>query len=249
MMTPEQTDFRVGVIKPVECIKEGWALIKDEYWLFLGISFVGLLIGCAAWVFLLGPMMVGIFLCLFQKQRGQPFDFAVLFKGFDYFGQSLIVALIKAIPMFLVMVPYFIFFFGAMMASMPRGGQLRPEEASQLVFSMLGIELVFYLVIIVVSILVEIFFMFAFPLIADRGLSGLDAIKLSAKAGKANLGGVLGLVFLNVLLATLGGFLCCVGGYLYLPIAFAAQVVAYRRVFPDTSQTFASPPPPPASWA
>lgn len=249
MMTPEQSDFRVGVIKPVECIKEGWALIKDEYWLFLGISLVGFLIGMAGGIFLIGAMMVGIFLCLFQKQRGRPFDFGVLFKGFDYFVPSLIVALIKSIPMFLVTVPYLIFFFGAMMASMPRGGQLSPDEMRQLVFSMFGIELVFYLIIIVVSILVEIFFLFAFPLIADRGLSGLDAIKLSAKAGKANVGGILGLMVLNALLGMLGLFVCFVGAYLFLPIAFAAQAVAYRRVFPETSQTVASPPPPPASWA
>ena len=68
-MTPEQTDFRVGVIKPVECIKEGWALIKDQYWLFFGISIVGILIGGAVPIVLIGPMMAGIFLCLFQRQR------------------------------------------------------------------------------------------------------------------------------------------------------------------------------------
>ncbi len=46
-MTPEQSDFRVGVIKPVECIKEGWALIKDQYWLFFGLTIVTMLLGGA----------------------------------------------------------------------------------------------------------------------------------------------------------------------------------------------------------
>ncbi len=36
-------EFNTGVIRPVECMKEGWELIKDEYWLFLGITFVGML--------------------------------------------------------------------------------------------------------------------------------------------------------------------------------------------------------------
>src|ERR1043166_1151604 len=97
-MTPEDTDFRTGVIKPVECIKEGWALIKDQYWLFFGISLVGILIGGAVPIVLMGPMMVGIFFCLFQKQRRQPVEFGTLFKGFDDFVQSLIVALIKLVP-------------------------------------------------------------------------------------------------------------------------------------------------------
>jgi hypothetical protein len=40
-MTPNPTEFRRGAIAPMECIKEGWALIKDQYWLFLGIRFAG----------------------------------------------------------------------------------------------------------------------------------------------------------------------------------------------------------------
>ena len=70
-MTPEQSEFRTGVIKPVECLKDGWALIKDQYWLFFGISLVGILIGGTVPVVLMGPMMVGIFLCLLQRQRQQ----------------------------------------------------------------------------------------------------------------------------------------------------------------------------------
>src|SRR2546423_6154602 len=113
-MNADLSEFRRGVIAPVECIKEGWALIKDEYWLFFGISLIGLLIGKAGWIILLGPMMAGIFFFLFQRQRGQPVEIGLLFKGFDYFVPSLIVALLKAIPMFLVMVPYFIIWFSLM---------------------------------------------------------------------------------------------------------------------------------------
>ncbi len=39
------TEFRTGVIKPVECVKEGWELIKSEYWLLFAITLVGALIG------------------------------------------------------------------------------------------------------------------------------------------------------------------------------------------------------------
>ena len=46
-MTPNPTEFNRGVISPMECIKEGWALIKDQYWLFFGITLVGMLIGGA----------------------------------------------------------------------------------------------------------------------------------------------------------------------------------------------------------
>src|SRR5262249_37595905 len=61
-MTPEQTDFRVGVVKPIECIQEGYALIKDQYWLFMGIALVAILIGGAVPIVLMGPMMVGLYI-------------------------------------------------------------------------------------------------------------------------------------------------------------------------------------------
>jgi len=248
-MTPNPTEFNRGVISPTECIKEGWALIKDEYWLFFGIALVGLLIGGLVPVVLLGPMMVGVFLCLQQRQRNQPVEFGLLFKGFDLFVPGLIVAVLKMIPIFILLIPYYIFVF-SMMAAMPRGPRPSTEESQQFVFAFLGAELLFLLVIMIVSILVEIFFMFAFPLVADRKMPGLDAVKLSFRAGRANIGGVLGLMLLNGLFTFLGLLACGVGVYFYLPVAIASQAVAYRRVFPDMGQ-FGQypPPPPPQSWA
>jgi uncharacterized membrane protein len=248
MMNPDASDFNSGVVAPVECLKEGWALIKDRYWLFLGIALVGILIGSAFAIVLMGPMMCGIFLCLFQRQRGEQVEFGTLFKGFDYFVPGLVAQLIKAIPMIVLMVPFYIVMVGVMMTSMPRG-QVRPEDASGFMATFFGFELVFFLVVIVVSILIEVFFLFAFPLVVDRKLSGLDAAKLSFRACKANFGGVLGLLLLNALLVLVGVLCCFVGAYFVLPISYASHAVAYRRVFPELSQTFPSPPPPPASWA
>jgi uncharacterized membrane protein len=108
---------------------------------------------------------------------------------------------------------------------------------------------VFILVMIAVGIAVNIFFMFAFPLIADRGLSGLEAVKLSIKAGKANFGGILGLLLLNAGIGLLGVLACYVGVFFIMPISLASYAVAYRRVFPSISQNFVSPPPPPGNWA
>ncbi len=248
-MNADLSEFRRGVVAPVECIKEGCALIKDQYWLFLGISLVGILIGGAVPIVLLGPMMVGIFLCLLQRQRGEPVEFGTLFKGFEQFVPGLVVAAFKMIPIFIILVPYYIFLFAMMATSMPRGRNPSPADSQAFVLSFFGVEMVFFVVIMVVSLLVEIFFMFAFPLIADRKLSGLDAVKLSFRAGKANMGGIIILILLNGLLALVGVLCCIIGVYFYLPIAFASQVVAYRRVFPDIGQTFPSPPPPPANWA
>lgn len=247
-MSQNLTDFNRGVIKPVECLKEGWELIKDQYWLFLGITLVGILIGGAVPIVLLGPMMVGIFLCLFKKQERQPVEFGELFKGFDYFVQGLIVAVIKVVPIVILLVPFYIIMFAVMMTTMPRD-HASQGEFRMFVFTLFGFEMVFALVLMIVGILIETFFMFAFPLVADRKLSGLEAVKLSMKAGKANFVGILGLLLLNAVLGIVGVLCCIVGVYFYLPVAFASYAVAYRRVFPEIPQRFAPPPPPPASWA
>jgi uncharacterized membrane protein len=251
-MNADFVEFRRGVVAPMECIKEGWALIKEEYWLFFGITIVGCLLAgimsIISVIFLMGPMMVGIFLCLQQRQRNQPVEFGLLFKGFDQFVAGLIATVLKMIPIFIMLIPYYIFLFGMMAFTMPRDHDPSPDEARAFMMSFFGVEIVFGLGIMIVSILIEIFFMLAYPLIADKKMSGLEAVKLSFRAGKANFGGILGLLLLNGLFGIVGVLCCIIGVYFYLPVAFAAQAVAYRRIFPDTGTTFPSPPPPPGDW-
>lgn len=38
-------NFNKNAVRPIVCLREGWQLIKDQYWLFLGICLVGTLIG------------------------------------------------------------------------------------------------------------------------------------------------------------------------------------------------------------
>jgi uncharacterized membrane protein len=243
-------DFERGVIRPVACLKGGWALIKDQYWLFLGIILVGVIIMSAVPFVLIGPMMVGMYLCLFRRMRGEPVEFGDLFKGFDSFIQGLIAAAIQMVPIIVVMVPLYLIFLAVMFTSMPRSGRtMDPSEGSAFVFRIIGLELVFFVIIMAMSVVVGIFFMFAFPLIADRKLSGLDAVKTSVKAGMANFGGILGLLLLVAGLGTVGALCCYVGAIFIMPISFASYAVAYRAVFPELPQNLAMPPPPPANWA
>jgi uncharacterized membrane protein len=248
-MNQNFAEFRRGVISPMECIKEGWALIRHQYWLYFGISIVGLLIGGAVPIVLMGPMMVGIFMCFQQRQRNQPVELGTLFKGFELFVQGLVVTVLKMIPVLLLLIPYYVFLIGMMATAMPHEDHPSPEAMQRFFFSFFGVEMVFFVTIMAVSILIEIFFMLAYPLVADRRMSGLDAMKLSFRAGKANFGGMLGLMLLNALFGFVGLLCCVVGLYFYLPIAFASQAVAYRRIFPDLGSPLRSPPPPPGNWA
>src|SRR5207244_10267747 len=124
-------------------------------------------IGGVVPIVLLGPMMVGVFLCLLQRQRNQPVEFVTLFKGFELFVQGLVVTVLKMIPVLVLLIPYYIFLIGIMATTMPREQNPTPEAMRQFLGSFFGFEIVFFVVIMVVSILIEIFFMLAYPLVAD----------------------------------------------------------------------------------
>ena len=243
-MNPNPIEFRSGVIAPVECIKEGWQLIKDRYWLFLGITIVAMIVGGAVPVVIIGPMMCGLYMCLFAKMRGEPVEFGMLFKGFDYFTQGLVAAAIQTLPVILILAVGQVIFVAFTMISLPtrRGDPMPPQF-------FIGLTL-FVLFAMIVSLAIHSVFLFAYPLIVDRNLSGLDAIKVSYRAALANFGGIVGLILLISGMGILGVLACYVGAFLVMPISFAAYAVAYRRVFPENSSVGrAAPPPPPGSWA
>src|SRR6266850_5600483 len=105
-------EFRRNAVEPMECIRAGWNLIRNQYWLFVGMTAVGVMIGSVVPLgLLMGPMMCGLYLAQLQTRRGQPIEFGILFKGFDFFGDSLIATLLHMIPAIVIIVPaYFIFF-------------------------------------------------------------------------------------------------------------------------------------------
>ena len=249
MMTPE-IPFQRNAVDPIQCIKDGWALIKDQYWLFVGMCLVALLIGSAVPLgILLGPMMCGIYLTFFKRRRGEPIEFGTLFKGFDYFGPSVVATLLHILPILAIIIPAYIFFYvSIIVTSVATQGQ-EPNPAAMLgMFAMFGI---FWLVAFFIIIIISIGFTFAYPLIVDRKMQGFDAVKLSFKAAMANFWRLLGMSIVTGLLSLIGIMFCYVGLFLVLPIAYGSIAAAYERVFglSDPSQFPSNLPPPPPSFA
>jgi len=243
-----EIEFKRNAVQPVECIKAGWDLIRSQYWLFVGITLVGLLIGSLVPLgILMGPMMCGIYLALFQTRRGQPIEFGLLFKGFDFFGDAVVAALLHMIPMMVIIIPTYIFFYVGMFAMIGLSSQSgEPNPGALLGF--FGIFGVLWLVIVVLLIVLSVVFIFAYPLIVERRLSGLNAVKLSIRAAFANFWRLLGMLLLTGLLSFAGIFLCFVGVYLVMPIGFAAIAAAYEQVF-GLGEVRPNLPPPPPSFA
>ena len=94
--------FRSGVIKPIECFREGWEAIKPHYWILFAISVVGLMIGGATMYVLLGAMICGVFYCFLQVCDGVEPKFEDLFKGFGFWLPSLLVLAVIILPTMIV---------------------------------------------------------------------------------------------------------------------------------------------------
>ena len=248
MATPTfpQVSFNRNAVSPIECIKGGWNLIKNQYWLILGMCIVGWMIAAAVPLgILMGPMMCGLFLTFFKMRRGEPIEFGTLFKGFDYIGQSIIATLLHVIPIMCIFIPaYILFYVFFLVAMVTQGGQ---DSNGFALLAVVVIYALFWLAVMAVVMFISIGFMFVYPLIVDRGLGGFDAVKLSFRAAMGNFWGLFGLIFLNFLLSVGGLLLCMVGVYFVLPISYSAIATAYEQVFGLREVIVApnTPPPPP----
>ncbi|MCM3906432.1 MAG: hypothetical protein ND866_32495 [Pyrinomonadaceae bacterium] len=239
------TPFKRGVVEPMYCLKTGWGLLKGQYWLFVGMALVAFLLGSLVpFGIVMGPMMCGIYMALFRRRRGELVEFGILFKGFDYFGESVVATLIHYVPMVMIIIPFYIVLYGGMFLIMPRQG--RETDPSNLI-AFFAVLAVLGLIMMVLIVIISVIFTFSYPLIVDRKLSGIDAVKLSAKAALANFWPLLGLLLLNGLIGFGGLLICYVGIFLALPITFAAISVAYEQVFGlGEVQGPILPPPPPS---
>jgi uncharacterized membrane protein len=238
-------EFETGVIKPVECFKEGWELIKDQYWLFFGITIVGMLLaGMIPLAIGLGAMYCGIYYTMLKKMNREPVEFGDLFKGFSWFVPALIATLIFIIPIFIFNIITIFSTFGIMGSMIGRNGQLN-EAAIPLLYGVLLVEGVIFAIVISC---IHAFIMFTYPLIVERNLSGLDSFKLSARAAWANLSGVVGLILCQFAIGFVGYLACGIGLYFVLPIMFAGVLVAYRKVFPLSNQEMFNNPPSPSAY-
>ena len=231
-MTEPQTTFQRVPIRPVDCLSESWNLLSGQYWVFFAICLVGMLIQSFVPLNILtGPMLCGIFLAWFALVRGETITFEMLFKGFDYFVPSLIASLILVAVVLVVMIPCYVLLFAGI-ALGAAAGQETPEIMG---IAVLLSSSIFLLVILTVMTVIMTLYLFVFPLIVDRKLKAIPAMKTSAAAAWANLGGVLGLLALTSLIATVASFFCIIPFFFVIPWCFGAIGIAYRRVFPEIS--------------
>jgi hypothetical protein len=227
----DRNEFRRADLRAFELLGQARTLIGSDYWLFLGITVVGMILGSLVpLAILMGPFMVGIHLAYRGQERGEKLEFGVLFKGFDKFVESLVATLIIVFGLLILMSPAIVLNVVGII-----GLSESNDEGAQVLFGLL--LLAFYAVVFAFSVVVSALTMFVYPLIADRGVTGLDAVKLSLAAAWGNLWGVVRVALVNMLLGFVGTLACCVGAFFVLPFTMGLTWVTYRQVFPAESSS------------
>lgn len=226
-------------VKPIELLKRSYAIIADQYWLFLGIVVIAMIIGSAVpFGLLMGPMVVGIFLCFAQRERGEKVELQMLFRGFDYFIESLIAFMCILAISLLLMLPLVAVFLGVMLWPILSADPNSPSGPPSIVFSLSMV--LAYIMILVVNILVTLPFIFTFPLIADRKMKAFEAIKLSVRGVVCNLYGLLWGMLVISIISAIATIACYLPAILLSPITVGALFVLYRDIYgflPDAVPT------------
>ena len=255
-------EFNSGAISAGDCIGQGWTLVTRNLGLYIGVSFVGMLlitfVSCIPIVnlFLIAPLMGGLIYIALRDINNEPIDFGMLFKGFEKFVPLMVVGIIQGIPGLIFTILRFTIDFASLfgrMAPPPPAGrgdffQATPTDINGIMAGLSLLIIVISLGFIIFSIVWAVIFFFAIPLVLDRNLGPIDAIKLSARAALSNFGGIILLLILGGLVNILGMMALCFGLLVSVPVTLVANTIAYRMVFPRLSQMYYTTPPPPGAY-
>lgn len=252
MLVPQ---FVPSAIDPGGCISNAWNMLKNNYGMYLGISIVAMLLtGCIPClnIFIMGPIMGGVFYVVLRDMRGEPVDFGMMFKGFEKFVPLMVIGLIQAIPGVIAQILRFSVDIGQLGLQGGRGSGQFFQTATERDLMSGGLAMfavIIGLVFAVIAIAWWALTFFAVPLAMEYDLGAIDALKLSAKAATSNLGGLIVLIILESLIMIAGVLLLCLGAFLIsIPIMYIANAFAYRQVFPMFEQNLNMAPPPPKAY-
>ena len=194
-------------VKFSEWIQRGFELFKQNAVLLILVSLIGGIISACTLGILSGPMFAGVILvtlALLDKKEPKP-EIGTLFKGFDYFVQSLLYTMVVFVVVVLL---------NFVLGFIPCVGQILS---------------------IFVSVAAGALLMFTMFLITDRKMEFRAAIMESVNVVKSNFWPFLGFGLVAHVIGSIGMVVCCIGVFITLPICTCILAVAYRDVFSGTS--------------
>ena len=258
---PEQIAQRIESagwsLSATSCVGRGWAIVKENFWLCVGATFLVYLVIAAAGMIpfggliVQGPLFGGLYWMILKLLRRQPASVGDAFQGFNRgWGQLVGVSLISTLLAMVCLIPGVALLVGA--------GAGKAEQSV-----MLGaIGGLLLLVGFIVAIYLMVGWSLALPLVADKQIPFWPAMKLSRRIVGMHWGQVFSVMFLSglimlgfmlvgvgisaaivaaasvskdsglvVSLGLLVGLVMAFGFFTLLPLVFSALCVAYEDIF------------------
>ena len=243
--------YQSGAIDSGECVGNAWTLVTRRFWLYIGVAVVTMLfVGCVPFVgsLLFGPVLGGFYYIALRDMRGEPVDFGMMFKGFEKFVPLMVVGLIQAAPGLVATILQYTVDIARIAGDSSSDINFYQSRGAVLAGISTAI-VIFAVVLALIGLVWSVALSFAVPLVLEHDLGVGDALVTSAKAALSNVGGMILLLILEILVMIAGILALCIGIFVAIPVVYAANVFAYRQVFPYFNQTnFNTGPPPPEAY-
>lgn len=228
----DHSGIRKVRVRPFALLRRASVQMGDQYLMFVAITFVGTFIASMVpFGLVAGAMAVGVYLCYLRLERGERVDFATLFRGFDYFMESLIAFLIYFVISVVVMIPFLIAIFAIVLGPVLAGAANPGNAPPPLRQTMLAAILILYPLMILANLAVALPFLFTFQLIADRNYRAIDSVRTSIRGVVKNLGGVIWFAIVTGFIASITSMMCFLPVILFMPLLFGSMFLLYRDVF------------------
>lgn len=245
----KQIKYETNAVKAFDCIGNGWNLAGQNYGLFFGATFTLIvfiiiisLIPVLSLILepiVVGPLTVGLYYVYLRKFDGEPANIGMIFSGFRHFIPAAVLSFVISAPFLVSDMIQVSIDYGLILPELNNSENLQVFEAFNIIYVLMWLAAFF------IYLVIHLLLYFTFLLIAEHDLGAMDAAKLSVEAAFANLSGLIALIILQVVLMLAGVLVCLIGVFFILPAIYAADVLAYRRVFPKTNLSFQNEPPPP----
>lgn len=236
--------FQPHAIDAQGCVANAWNLITNRFWMYLGIGLLTIIIlGFIpiANIFLMGPVMGGFYYITLRDMRGEPVQFGMMFKGFEKFVPLMLAGIVQSIPGITYQIIQFVNDISRLTGSVPGNGSSDFFQSDSTAAAVGGMTIVVFIGFAFLATAWNLMFMFAIPLILENDIGVADALKTSINAAVENVGGLILLVLIECGIGILGMLAFCLGIFVAVPVIYAANVFAYRMVFPLGRTEFDAP--------
>jgi len=212
-----------------DIIGRAWQLVMDNLGLAVGATAIFVVSNVLGAIPCLGILITlavtpilqaGVYRLMLKLHRGDPAEFTDVFSTFSTsYLQLFLYTLVQFILICVCLVPgYVLIFIGNFLAERSHG--------LSLLLSLAG-----FLVMAPPAIYLGVSWLFAAPLIVDKGLAFWPAMELSRKVVSGRFFSVFGLALLCGLIVMAGVVALCAGLFFAVPVALAAIALAYDDLF------------------